>query len=119
MNSNENTMPPCRQGCGHNLDPQLELAGCEPGGTDCWQAALLTAASSKFHDQTLMNATAQINQILAGLPADPDGRQPSFIANRLGVMLVWVYHGARPAGAYSVTSAADDATLTSALKLQV
>ena len=44
------------------------------------QTKLLVASPSKFHDQTLIEATAKINQIMAEIPADNEGRRASLLA---------------------------------------
>ncbi len=109
----------CKNGCTHAIDPVAESAVCVEGGTDCLRPQLLVAEPSKFHDQTLIDATAKINQILAALPADPDGRKVSLIVNNLGAMLAWVQHNGNLNDNYSVTSKSDDATVIKALKLKI
>lgn len=109
----------CKNGCTHAIDPVSELAVCVEGGTDCLRPQLLVAEPSKFHDQTLIDATAKINEILTALPADPNGRKVSLIVNNLGAMLAWVHHNGNPDSNYSVTSKSDDETLIKGLKLKV
>ncbi|MEO5860450.1 MAG: hypothetical protein ABIR33_16070 [Pyrinomonadaceae bacterium] len=65
--------------------------GCTDGGS-CFQAQMLRAKESKFHDATLAKASSQINEILASIPEDANGRQLSFLHTRFGTMLAWVRH---------------------------
>jgi len=65
--------------------------GCTDGGS-CFHAGLLQAKESRFHDATLAKATSQINDILASIPEDSDGRQLSFLHTPYGTMLAWVRH---------------------------
>jgi hypothetical protein len=65
--------------------------GCTDGG-NCFEAGLLKANVSNFHDQTLVDASDKINSIISSIPADPAGRQLSFIQTGMGTMLAWVRH---------------------------
>lgn len=65
--------------------------GCTSGGS-CFEAMMLEASESKFHDARLVEATQKINDILASIPKDPQGRQLSFLHTNLGTMLAWVRH---------------------------
>ncbi|MDI1240494.1 MAG: hypothetical protein PSX80_01070 [bacterium] len=65
--------------------------GCTDGGS-CFHAEMLQAKESRFHDATLAKATSQINEIIASIPDDPDGRQLSFLHTPFGTMLAWVRH---------------------------
>ena len=85
----------------------------------CLSPKFLQAEPSQFHDQTLIEATKQINRILTSLPPDPQGRKPSLLVTNKGILLAWVYHENRPEGNYPVTLDADDATLIKALKLKI
>ena len=65
--------------------------GCTDGGS-CFQAQMLKAEESKFHDASLAEVTSQINDILNSVPEDEDGRQLSFLHTPFGTMLAWVRH---------------------------
>lgn len=65
--------------------------GCTDGAS-CFAAGLLEAQESKFHDATLAEATSKINSVLSAIPADPSGRQLSFLQTKMGTMLAWVRH---------------------------
>lgn len=89
--------------------------GCTDGGS-CFEACLLPAQISTFHDATLAAATSKINDILSAIPADPKGRQLSFLQTQMGTMLAWVRHDVDvPDDAVRATD--DDATVTKALGL--
>jgi hypothetical protein len=105
--------------CFASVDAALELVGCGPAGATCLLARFLSAEPSKFHDQTLIEATEKIQRILASIPADPQGRKLSMLVTKMGVLLAWTYHEKRPEGNYSVTLDADDATVIKALKLKI
>lgn len=105
--------------CGHAIDPEAENVQCLLEVISCRKPKLLVASPSKFHDQTLIEATAKINQTMAEIPADKDGRRASLLVNDLGIMLAWVHHDNRPAGNYCVSPNDDKETLTKALKLVV
>lgn len=88
---------------------------------ECGLAGLLEADTSNFHTDPLAEATRAINEIIAAVPPDPEGRRPAFIQTSLGIMLVWVEHHDDPAIARDedvVTSADDDDTLAKALNLK-
>lgn len=74
--------------CGFGV---LGEVGCTNGGS-CYRAEMLEANESKFHDAALIKATRKINEALAEIPPDKDGRQLSFLQMRMGTMLAWVRH---------------------------
>lgn len=90
--------------------------GCQAGSGDCALALILEARPSEFHDQTLIEATLKIKQILEGIAADARGRKLSFVHTNMGTLLAWVEHGgAIPPDA--VTAEDADATVAEALGL--
>ncbi len=107
---------PCKSGCDFQLD-DLGNPSCVAGGDSCSIAGLLEAEESSFHDSNLIQATNAINEILAGIPADADGRNLSFLKTNMGVLLAWVAHG-ETAIEGAVTSKSNDETLASALGLK-
>ena len=117
MNHENNDIDPCRAGnCGHQiLDDKV---GCAVGPGDCFQVSFLEAEESGFHDCHLVEATGAIKDILAKIPADPDGRTLSFLNTRMGTLLAWVEHG-HDAWEGAVTAEDDDATIAAALKLKL
>jgi hypothetical protein len=92
---------------------------CISGGASCAVTPLLEAEPSDFHDQALIDATQQINQILAAIPPDPQGRTVSFLYTKFGTILAWVRHGSDAAGPDSITGEDDDETVIEALGLRV
>lgn len=95
------------------------IALCSPGNGDCIpdvNRGLLVAELSKFHDEILIAATQAINEILTGIPADPQGRQLSFLVTKMGILLAWVEHGV-PVPKDAVTYDDDNATVAAALGL--
>ena len=67
--------------------------GCESGDGSCWTARMAEAESTtKFHDKTLYDATAEIQNILNGIAKPTDGRQLSFVHTDDGTSLAWVRH---------------------------
>ena len=106
---------------GANCDFAIDaLAGqglCLSGSGGCLAGDLLEAEPSGLHDQTLIDATQKIRQILSEIPADAGGRKLSFLVTKMGILLAWVNHGEEiPADA--VTSADDNETVAKALKLK-
>lgn len=65
--------------------------GCTDGAS-CSEARMLKAQRSKFHDAALAEASRRIDEILGSIPADPSGRQLSFLHTKMGTMLAWVRH---------------------------
>ena len=102
--------------CGFNIQVTKEAAGCSEGDGSCFEAQVLTAERSNFHDEKLIDATAKIQEILAGIGRDPEGRQLSFINTNMGLLLAWVEHGI-PVPPGAVTDKDDDDTIGQALKL--
>ena len=110
-------MDPCdgRQACTFAVKKPNIV--CVPGGSECKLAVMAEAETSAFHDRTLADATQKIKQVLASIPPDPEGRKLSFLTTHRGILLTWVYHGAKvPPGAVPAT--ADEKTLSNALGLK-
>lgn len=93
-------------------------ASCSETGNSCSYARFLDAEDSVWHDETLIQATQELNEILGRLPQEVDGRNLSFIHTRMGTLLAWVRHGAQSVPAGAVTANDDDATIAAALKLK-
>lgn len=82
--------------------------GCTDGA-NCFEAGLLNAEVSKFHDTALADATAKINSIISAIPPDSADRQLSFIQTKMGTMLAWVRHDIDvPSDAVTAASADND-----------
>lgn len=93
--------------------------GCVSGDSNsCNEVNILEAEESDFHDCNLIDATAAIKEILAKIPADPNGRSLSFLHTNMGQLLAWVEHGSEP-GEDTITADDDDTTVAAALKLKV
>jgi hypothetical protein len=105
----------CKQGCDWHQNDGLS---CSETGNSCSQATFLTAEPSTFHDEYLIQATQEINEILDRLPKDADGRKLSFVHTRMGTLLAWVRHGAKSVPPGAVTAEDDDATIAKALNLK-
>lgn len=108
-------------GCEYEVEPHG--MSCQPSQIqNCTPARLLDAIPSSFHPSELIEATKQINQILASIKPDSQGRGLSLltinIPHERGLLLAWVNHGA-----YSdqpgVTAKDDNATVIKALGLKV
>jgi hypothetical protein len=69
----------------------------EPDCDNCHNVRLIGAKPSKFHDQTLIDATQRINAIFDELrgQADP-GLHLALINTGLGLLLIWAMEGDRP-----------------------
>lgn len=94
-----------------------QQVSCLSGSGTCLAADLLEAESSGMHDETLIEATQKIKQILSEIPADSDGRKLSFLVTKMGLLLAWVNHDADiPENA--ITAENDNTTLAKALKLK-
>ncbi len=94
-----------------------QQVSCLSGSGTCLAADLLEAESSGIHDETLVEATQRIKQILSEIPTDTDGRKLSFLVTKMGLLLAWVNHDADiPADA--VTAENDNATVAKVLKLK-
>ena len=65
--------------------------GCTDGG-NYFYAEMLSATPSNFHDDALVKATGQINEILASIPEDKNGRRLAFLHTPFGTMLAWIRH---------------------------
>ena len=106
----------CKGGaCGFQL--KGEVLGCTENGGSCMLVNILEAEESAFHDIHLASATQSINEILANIPEDPDGRKISFINTNMGTLLAWVDHSDIILED-AVTEDDDDATIAAALKLK-
>ena len=115
-NENYNIEAQCKgAGCGYQSKGHA-LACTEDGGT-CMSVNLLEAEESAFHDSYMADATRAINEILAKIPKDPDGRKISFINTNMGTLLAWVDHSGIILED-AVTEEDDDATIAAALKLK-
>src|SRR5688500_10649980 len=67
--------------------------GFESDDGGCWTARMAEAErTTKFHDKTLYDATAEIQNILNGIAKPTDGRQLSFVHTDDGTILAWVRH---------------------------
>ena len=97
--------------------PPNNKLGCQPGAGQCHKPQLLEAKPSDFFDQTVADVTAQINEILAGVPEDQEGRKLSFLSTPYGPLLAWVFHGV-PSGPDDIPATADPKTLARALGLK-
>jgi hypothetical protein len=97
------------------VDSTVNTCSCGGGGG----GRLLEAEESSFHDQALIKATAQINEIIAAIPEDCDGRSLSIIWTKFGPMLAWMVHGDGLIQEGSVTSNNDNATIINALGLKL
>lgn len=119
--NNETTNPPHHHCSGANCDYAIDTTTgeglCFSGSGTCVVGDLLEAEESPLHDQSLIDATQQIKQILTAIPADPQGRQLSFLVTGNGLLLAWVNHGVDiPADA--VTAKDEPAIVAKALKLK-
>jgi hypothetical protein len=117
------TNPPLRQVCtGASCDfavgdTSAERVSCLSGSGTCLAGDLLEAESSKIHDDTLIEATQKIKQILSEIPVDSDGRKLSFLVTNMGLLLAWVNHDDDiPENA--VTAKNDNEIVAKALKLK-
>ncbi|MGC2238910.1 MAG: hypothetical protein WA584_22330 [Pyrinomonadaceae bacterium] len=90
---------------------------CLSGSGTCLAGDLLEAESSGIHDDTLIEATQKIKQILSEIPADSDGRKLSFLVTNMGLLLAWVNHD-EDIPANAVTAKDDNEILAKALKLK-
>ena len=118
----ESNNPPLRNVCsGANCDFAIDTSTgqglCFSGSGTCLVSDLLEAEASDLHDKNLIEATRKIKQILAEIPADPNGRELSFLVTDMGLLLAWINHSqVFPANA--VTAKDDKATVAKALKLK-
>jgi hypothetical protein len=107
--------------CGRGGDCMFQIMGdtlsCSSGDPTCSLASLLEAEESTFHDAVLIQATTEINSILASIPEDENGRNLSFLHTDMGIFLAWVEHGGTPVED-ALTADSDAEELAAALKLQ-
>jgi hypothetical protein len=83
-----------------------ELA-CVDGG-NYFNAEMLRAKESNFHDAALAKATSQINEVLASIDI-PEGKTLAMLHTPYGSMLAWVRHDLKvPEDAVTVDSAKED-----------
>lgn len=87
---------------------------------DCKKAGLLESEKSNFHDDKLMKATKNINDILDNLREESDERKLSFVITDLGILLAWTHRGKNVEDFPDdiVTSDSDSATIIETLKLK-
>ena len=98
-------------------DLTKEHAGCSQGNGSCFEARILSAQRSGFHDDQLIAVTEQMQKLLKGVAPDPAGRKLSFINTNMGLLLAWVEHGTTiPPDA--VTDQNTDEEIAAALKLE-
>lgn len=72
------------------------MLGCTPGNGGCGNyAELLEAEESPFHNEHLVRATKQINEILSAIPENGSSKL-TFIHLKEGTLLAWVQHGGEP-----------------------
>lgn len=110
-NLNDESRGICRPGepCAWGMVEENDRIDCNRGDGTCCPAPLLEAEISGFHDQSLSDATSQINQILQAIPADSAGRELAFLNTKTGILLAWVNHGNAPqAKAITAQDSPDD-----------
>src|SRR5215207_3139146 len=113
----DSQMQACGGGdCTFSVARRRGILVCQSGGGDCLAPVLLEATPSDFYDRTVADTTARINEIIAGVPADRQGRKLSFLRTPYGLLLAWVHHGG-PTGPDAVPASADAETLAKALGL--
>lgn len=103
--------------CSYSVLRKRGILACQSGPGDCLSPILLEAQPSDFYDETAAATTARINEIIAGVPADRQGRKLSFLRTPYGLLLAWVQHGG-PTGPDAIPASADPATLAQALGLK-
>lgn len=82
--------------------------GCDEGGS-CFEAIMLEAKESSFHDADLKKATLEIKRILEPLQEKCGDRQLTFVQTKLGTLLAWVRHDIEvPADAVREDSSEED-----------
>jgi len=81
--------------------------GCVDGG-NYFNAEMLRAKESNFHDAALAKATGQINEILGSIEI-PEGKTLALLHTPYGSMLAWVRHDLEiPEDAVTVDSPKED-----------
>lgn len=89
MSNGDSGMDCSGRECGYAaFDGEL---GCMPGG-NYFYAEMLRASESNFHDSDLVEATRQINEILAPLAEKAGDRKLAFLHTPYGTMLAWIRH---------------------------
>jgi hypothetical protein len=106
-----------RESCKWQMLPGKLSCVSSPRGS-CNRANILEADESDFHDSDLIKASCEINEILANIPPDPNGRTLSFVHTNMGTLLAWVEHGGTLIEG-AVSSDHDDDAVTAALKLKL
>jgi hypothetical protein len=82
--------------------------GCVDGG-NYFNAKMLSAKESKFHDAALANATSKINEVLSSIEDPKDGRTLALLHTPYGSMLAWVRHDVKvPKNAVTCDSPKED-----------
>ena len=112
--------------CDYAIDPMTGDGLCFSGSGTCLACNLLEAEASPLHDETLIEATQKIKEILAGITSAAaaggdgtrEGRKLSFLVTEMGLLLAWVEHDAVDIPENAVTAKDDNATLAKALKLK-
>lgn len=102
--------------CGFNVDLTRQAVGCSQGDGSCFDATVLSASKTDFHDQALIDATVEIQRIIRSIPADAKGRTLSFLNTNMGLLLAWVEHD-QPIPSGAITGKHPDTAIASALRL--
>lgn len=90
-------LPGCTsKSCDYAIDGPGPI-GCTEGSGFCSDAVMLAAETSEFHDQTLADATAEINLILdrVRVKAKP-GHKLSMLSTEEGMFIAWTDHSKEP-----------------------
>ncbi len=118
--NNESELP-CRPGDVCRWTFENKSLGCSASLTPDYKTPpFLTAEESGFHDETLIEATRKMQEVIDNIPEDPDGRTLSLIFTDMGVLLAWVSHKGENLKASSnnvITSDDDNETVAKALGL--
>lgn len=120
MDQKNGLHPPICKGefCDFAVDTSTESGLCIDGMSSCIGCNLLEAEPSNFHDNTLIEATAKIRQIISEIPEDPNGRKLSFFITEDGILMAWASHG-ETVPANAVTRKDGREAVAQALKLKV
>lgn len=116
---NDALHPPICKGinCDFAIDTMLGEGLCLSGSGSCLDCNFLEADSSEFHDETLIEATQKIKQILSEIPVDANGRKLSLFVTEMGILLAWSSHG-KEVPAKVVTAKDSREIVAQALKLK-